>query len=34
MMNRIGCHIDGTDVVAKDERSLRERNVKLLEKLS
>jgi len=30
MMDRIGCHINSTDVIAVDERSLREGNVKLL----
>jgi hypothetical protein len=34
MMNWIGSHIDCTDVITKDERSLGERNVKFLKKLA
>jgi len=30
MMNGIDCHIDSTNIVTIDERSLREGNVKLL----
>jgi hypothetical protein len=34
MMNMIGCHIDNTNIVTINERSLGEGNMKLVQKLS